>query len=310
MTLRPAANRARRSVDVMTEIIDRADVAHILADPRFLVPEADAAASTPFARFRADVSRFSNGAVHATRRRRLESILAGIELAALARTATSLTRMALEAEPATSVATIARHVPVTALGLQLGFRHAESLPPLVAAIAEAYGSGRVTDADADAVTVRLLECAPGTDASDDALLVQVLVQAHAATGTLIEHAMQRLAASGPLQPATHDVLAATLRDDSPVPMTRRVAPDQPAPVSAPDVQPGALLMLRLDGPDRDARGDRAPRTLAFGAGHRGCPAPHHALAIAVAIVEELRRAEARAGIDRTTTEETIDVDAR
>jgi hypothetical protein len=294
----------------MTEIIDRADVALILADPRFLVPEADAAASTPFERFRADASRFSNGAVHDARRRRLESMLAGIELAALARTAASLTRATLEAEPASLVATIARHVPVTALSLQLGFRHAESLPPLVAAIADAYASGRATDAAAaDAATVRLLDAAPGADASDDTLLVQLLVQAYAATGTLVERAMQRLAASGPLSPSTHEVLTATLRDDSPVPMTRRVAPDDPARASTHDVQPGALLVLRLDGPDRDATGDRPARTLAFGAGHRGCPAPHHALAIAVAVIEELRRAEARARID-PTTKETIDVDAR
>ncbi|MBT2518977.1 hypothetical protein J7E29_16160 [Streptomyces sp. ISL-90] len=294
----------------MTEIIDRADVALILADPRFLVPEADAAAPTPFERFRADVSRFSNGAVHDARRRRLESMLAGIELAALARTAASLTRTALEAEPAPSVATVARHVPVTALGMQLGFRQAESLPPLAAEIADAYSSGRVTDAAAaDTATMRLLDSAPGTDAPDDALLVQLLVQAYAATGAFVERAMQRLAASGPLPPATHDLLTATLRDDSPVPMTRRVAPDHSAGASGPDVQQGALLVLRLDGPDRDATDDRPPRTLAFGAGHRGCPAPHHALAIAVAIVEELRRAEARAGIHRTN-EETIDVDAR
>lgn len=296
----------------MTEIIDRADVALILADPRFLVPEADAAASTPFGRFRADVSRFSNGATHDARRRRLESMLAGIDLAALARTVASLTRAAIEAEPAAPIATIARHIPVTALGLQLGFRHAESLPPLVAAIAGAYASDPARDAAAaaEAPTVRLLDAAPGVDASDDALLVQLLVQAYAATGALVERAMQRLAASGPQQPATHDLLTETLRDDSPVPMTRRVAPDRPPPASTPDVEPGELLVLRLDGPDREAKGKAPPRTLAFGAGHRGCPAPHHALAIAVAIVEELRRAAARAGIDHTTTEETIDVDAR
>lgn len=295
----------------MTEIIDRADVALILADPRFLVPEADAAVPTPFGRFRADVSRFSNGATHAARRRRLESMLAGIGLAALARTATSLTRAALEAEPAATVATVARDVPVAALAMQLGFRRAESLPPLVAAIADAYGSGRVTDAAAaDAATVRLLDAAPGSNAADDALFVQLIVQAQGATSALVERAMERLAASGPLPPSTHELLTATLRDDSPVPVTRRMAPDPTALASRPEVEPGALLALRLDGPDREASGDLPPRTLAFGAGHRGCPAPHHALAIAVAMLEELRRAQARVGIDRTTTEETIDADAR
>ena len=96
---------------------------------------------------------------------------------------------------------------------------------------------------------------------------------------LVEGAMRRLEASVDAPPTTRELLGATLRDDSPVPLTRRVAPD------------GTVLVLRLDGPDADAdaRGVGA-RTLAFGVGPRSCPAPHHALAIAGAIVDELRRA--------------------
>jgi cytochrome P450 len=48
------------------------------------------------------------------------------------------------------------------------------------------------------------------------------------------------------------------------------------------------LVLRLDGPDREAAAGHPARILAFGAGPRACPAPHHALAVAAAIVETLR----------------------
>ncbi len=100
------------------------------------------------------------------------------------------------------------------------------------------------------------------------------MQAFAATAALVEGAVLR-AATTPAA-ATDELLAVTLRDDPPVRLTRRVGPD------------GDLVTVRLDGPDRDARTGDAARTLAFGAGRRACPAERLAMAMAGAIVEELR----------------------
>lgn len=263
----------------MTEITERAEVERVLGDPRFLVPEADASSPTPSDRFRAGASRFANGAVHAARRRRLDVVLAALPPGELARLAGSRTRGAIAA--GADVSLIARSVPVAALGEALGFGDPDSLAELVGQVTAHYASGTATDAAAeDAAIVRLLASAPARDDAWRVLLVQLLVQAHAATAALVEGAMRRLEASVDAPPTTRELLGATLRDDSPVPLTRRMAPD------------GTVLVLRLDGPDADAGADMRgvePRTLAFGAGPRSCPAPHHALAIAGAIVDELRR---------------------
>ena len=270
----------------MTEIIERADVARILADPRFMVPEADATGATTFERFRARVSRFANGAVHHERRARLEGILATLDPRALAEDAATRTRRMLDEdggsapEVGADADTVARHVPVATLAHGLGFRDPGLAPALVARIAHRYARGHgVPAADAaaeDSATERLLAASGATDDDGD-LLVQLLVQAFVATGALVTGALGRLATSDDPDATTHELLRTTLRDDSPVPFTRRVAPD------------GALIVLRLDGPDGDADPAHEPRTLAFGGGPRACPAPHHALAIAAAIVDELRR---------------------
>jgi len=285
----------------MTEIIERAEVAQLLADPRFLVPEADASASTPFDRFRALASRFANGAAHGARRSRLDAMLAALHPAELAELASARTQEALE--HGRDVPFIARQVPVAALAAALGFSEPDRLPPLVAEVTGRYASGTATDAAAeDAAIEHLLAAAP--PAADDegrVLSVQLLVQAHAATAALVVGAM-RLEASVIPQPSTRELLHTTLREESPVPLTRRTAPD------------GTLLVLRLDGPDAEAEARGVePRTLAFGAGPRGCPAPHHTLAIAAAIVDELRRALPGATASATrpsNTEETFHADAR
>src|SRR5215218_6250928 len=251
----------------MTEIIERAEVAQILADPRFLVPEADASAATPFDRFRALASRFANGAVHDRRRGRLDAVLESIPPEELAELAVTRTREALER--GADVALVARQVPVATLAAALGFSEPESLPSLVAQVAGRYASGTATDAAAeDAAIEHLLAAAPPGADEAPVLSVQLLVQAYAATAGLVEGAMRRLEASDHHLTSTRDLLHATLRDESPVPLTRRTAPD------------GTVVVLRLDGPDADA-GARGvePRTLAFGAGPRSCPAPHHALDI-------------------------------
>ena len=101
-------------------------------------------------------------------------------------------------------------------------------------------------------------------------------------------ATRRLATDDGIRRPTAELLHSTLEHDAPVAATRRVAPD------------GELLVLRLGGSD-----------LAFGAGARRCPAPHHAIAIAGAIVGVLRtRSDARDGAPAHPTEGIAHADAR
>ena len=287
----------------MTEIIDRADVVRILDDPRFLVPEPDAAAETSFDLFRARVSRFANGTMHAERRARLQGMLATLHPGALGAEAAARTRRILDAHdevlqvndddradlrtdsPGTLTAAIAWHVPVATLARALGFRDPDGASPLVGRVADSYPTGPRTatarqaetgDAMTEDEAIERLRMGSGAQGGEADLSVQLLVQAYAATGTLIIGAMRRLAASGDSGSSTHDLLHRTLRDDAPVPTTRRIAPD------------GTSIVLRLDGPDHDADAEHERRLLAFGEGPRRCPAPHHALAIAGAVIDELR----------------------
>ena len=164
-------------------------------------------------------------------------------------------------------AQVAHSVPVASLADVLGFDDADRLAELVAVVADRYATGVANDtaAEDDAIE-RLLASAPGLDAETRALGVQLLVQAWAATGALIESAVRLLASADHARHSTADLLRATLEHDAPVAATRRVAPS------------GELVVLRLGGAD-----------LAFGAGARRCPAPLHAIAIATAVVDELRR---------------------
>ena len=251
------------------EIFDRSDVERILMDSRFRVPEADASATGPADRFRAGVSRFTNGALHDERRRRLEELLAEIDPDALAAAAASRIRAIAPVDADEAAA----HVPVACLAAELGFDEPESLPPLVAVLAAHYPRGGPSDA-ANAAAVRLIAAAPAARGHDDdaVLRVQLLVQAYAATGDLVVGAIRRHAASE-ASASTSELLGAILRDAPPVRQTRRIGPD------------GNALVLHLDGPDREAMHDE-PRTLAFGAGSRACPASRHALAIGRASCRE------------------------
>ena len=266
----------------MTTITDSTDARRVLADPRFLVPEADASPG-PFGRFRADVSRFTNGPVHDERRRRLEAMLGELDVQRIARIAAARTA-AMAAHAGSDVALIARQVPVATIAHELGFAAPDTLPPLVAEVAAMYPSGLASDAADDAV-LRLLDAAPRSDhagrTTDAALRVQLLVQSYTATATLIETAIRRLdEAAHPSRIPTEDVVIAVLRDEPPVRTTKRIAPDR------------AVITVHLDGPDRAAPADSGSLPLAFGAGPRRCPAPRHAIAIAVAVIDELRVAGA------------------
>jgi len=272
----------------MTDVTERSEVERILEDPAFAVPEADAASRRPADRFRAGVSRFANGATHAARRRRLEALLAQVDVDDLAADAASRTTAMRPA----GAEEVAARVPVACLAPRLGFADPDAMPAPVAALAAHYPTGGPS-APADAAATLLLAAARagrehtddvraggdagdgvGVDLDDDALLrVQLLVQAHAATAGLIAAAL-RLPAARDADVPTSDLLASVLRDAPPVRQTRRIAPD------------GDALVLHLDGPDHDSPHD--PRKLAFGAGPRACPADAHALAIATAVVEAVR----------------------
>ncbi|MFB6608774.1 hypothetical protein ACFCVO_00495 [Agromyces sp. NPDC056379] len=258
----------------MIEIIERAEVERILGDPASHVPEAavpPGASASPLTRFRADVSRFVNGAAHDARRARLDDLLDGVDPAALAGAARVRAR----------AGTPTWHIPVEVLAEAIGFDDVDGLPLLAATVAAAYPTGESSDRDAaDAAVSALLDASGSTDPGERALRVQLLVQAHTATTTLVERALA-LARSQDPAVSTRTLLESVLRDDSPVPVTRRLVP---ARFGGDE----SLVTLRLDGPDREATDDRPARILAFGAGHRACPAPHHALAIAAAIVEAMR----------------------
>ena len=255
----------------MTDLIERSEVVQVLEDPAFTVPDADPAATRPAGRFRSLVSRFSNGPAHDDRRRRLLALLDELDPAALAAGATERTR-AMHAADADA---IAAHVPVATLADRLGFPEPDATPAAAAAIASSYLTGEPSRS-ADAAVTRLLTMARHHDDDDhDAVLrVQLLVQAHAATSGLITAALhRRRSAADEERRATSHLLAAVLRDTPPVQQTHRIAPD------------GETVVLRFDGPDSAA--PEHPRTLAFGAGPRACPARSHAIAIATAVVDEV-----------------------
>jgi hypothetical protein len=266
----------------MIEIVERAEVERILIDSGSLVPEAGAPdpGGSSLAWFRARVSRFVNGAEHDERRARLAELLDELDPAALARAATARAVAGCET----------RGIPATVLAEALGFTRPELVASLVEIVAAAYPTGEADEqSEADAAVTALLEASGAAEPDERALRVQLLVQSHAATSGFVSRAIARARSRDAAVP-TRVLLESVLRDDSPVPSTRRLLP--PAQAGAPGH--GALATLRLDGPDRDAVSGAPPRILAFGAGPRACPAPHHALAIAEAIVEAARTAAVQA----------------
>ncbi len=269
-------------------IHDRSDVARILDDPDWRVPEA-APGTSPFERLRNEASRFVNGPAHDERRAVLEARLAELDPARLALDAGALAREALAA--GVDPSEISRRIPVRTLAAALGVANPESAPENAAMLAGPYASGIVDVADESRVDVaaeRLVgasasACRPELDA-------QLLVQAHAATNGLITSVLRRAVAA--TDATTAELIDAALRDTPPVTATRRVASSDER--STPSDQAPAphdadrLVELRLDGPDRDAAPGAPPRLLAFGAGVRRCPASAHAVAIATGVVDALR----------------------
>ncbi len=217
----------------MQQIRGRDAALAVLHDPLFVVPPAPPA-PTGVAWLRATVGRFCNGPAHERRRALSNAVLSAIPLGAL-RTSASV------------------H-PVQVLAQAMGID--EHVVEFVRDVAQAYQPGTGDDARADAAVGRLVAIFGGGYDEQTAARIGVLVQACEPTAALIDRARQR---------PVEDVL----RDDPPVPATRRCALE-PSTVGGVSVRAGEVVQVQLAG------------ELAFGAGPRRCPGREHALALVAA----------------------------
>jgi cytochrome P450 len=226
---------------------DPAAVRAALVDPAYTVPTV-AAAPAGVGWLRSHVARFSTGAAHRRRRALATDALAAVDPAALRASAAATVRP----DDLT---------PVTLLARALGLPRVAAAD--VATVARCYQPHTLAGPDADAAVARLVDAAGGTPDDATAARIGLLVQACDATAALVRAAAHR---PGPAQ----DALAAALRDDPPVPLTRRM-------------HGGVLVELRLAG------------DLAFGAGPHACPGRAHALAIAAGLHDTRHRTGSEPG---------------
>ncbi|MFF5081161.1 hypothetical protein ACFY36_29265 [Actinoplanes sp. NPDC000266] len=201
----------------------------ILYDPAYVVP-AVPAADAGVGWLRASVGRFCEGADHRRRRGLAEAILAGISPESLERKGGH---------------------PVAVLAEAMGVTDAD-VAGLVEDVAQAYQPGSGDENTADPAVERLVAIFGGRHDEETAARIGVLVQACTATLALIERARTR-----PVE--------AVLRDDPPVPFTRRRR-----------IGSEEIVLVPLAG------------ETAFGAGPRRCPGRAHALAM-VRTADEGRR---------------------
>ena len=251
------------------EISDHDEVRAVLADPAFVVPPVPLIGSpVGIAWLRAHVSRFSSGAEHDRRRALAVGAIAQLDPGELRRAARVGAAAALQDDgPVGSV-------PVETLAAALG------LPPGlasdVATAAAAYQPHLVADIGAaDDAVARLVEACGGVPDEATAMRISLLVQACAATAALIGSAQLR----DDLSASVDELLADTLRNDPPVPTTRRVA-SSAARIGAAAIAPGTIVTLDLTS-DHDA-------DLQFGSGLRPCPGRAQALALAAGVLEAVR----------------------
>ena len=214
----------------MQHIDDHDAALSVLNDPAFVVPPV-VAACAGVAWLRATVGRFSTGEAHERRRALSIAILDAIPLESLR-----------AGGPMHPVAVLAYAIGVDAPAVDL-----------VRDVAQAYQPGTGDESRADAAVARLVALFGGAFDEPTAARIGVLVQACEATAKLIERARHR---------PVDDVL----RDDPPVPATKRQALVATT-VGGVMVEAGEVVQVRLAG------------DLAFGAGLRRCPGQAHALAL-------------------------------
>jgi len=202
----------------------------VLNDPAFVVPSVPPA-SHGIGWLRATVGRFSTGAAYPRRR--------------------ALSVAILDSIPPESLTGQGAAHPVAALACALGLD--APVVELVGEVAQAYHPGTGDEARADAALTRLVAHLGGVHDEPTAARIGVLVQAYGPTTALIER-------------ARHRPVDEVLRDDPPVPATKRQAL-RTTTVGDHTVQAGEVVQVRLAG------------DLAFGAGPRRCPGREHALAL-------------------------------
>jgi len=215
----------------MQQITGREAVLAVLHDPSFVVP-AVPAATGGVAWLRATVGRFSTGPDHERRRALAVAVIDAVDPDAVRRAAGA--------------------DPVTVLARAIGVSH--PVAELVREVAQAYQPGTGDEPRADAAVERLVTILGGAHDEPVAARIGVLVQACAATTALIER-------------ARHRPVEEVLRDDPPVPATRRQALTATTVGGVP-VRAGEVVLVSLAG---------GP---AFGAGPRRCPGRDLALALA------------------------------
>jgi cytochrome P450 len=214
----------------MQRLGDGDAVLAVLNDPAFVVPPVPSA-SAGVAWLRAAVCRFSTGQAHERRRAVSTAILDAIALESL--------RAGGLAHP---VAVLAH-----AMGLE------EPVVDLVRDVAQAYQPGTGDESRADSAITGLVAVLGGAFDELTAARIGILVQAFQPTTALIERARHR---------PVHEVL----RDDPPVPATKRQALVATT-VGGVRIEAGEVVQLGLSG------------DLAFGAGPHRCPGRELALAL-------------------------------
>jgi cytochrome P450 len=214
----------------MQQITGRAAVLAVLCDPSFVVPPVPPA-TRGVAWLRATVGRFSTGPDHERRR--------------------ALSVAVLDAVLAGTVRPVEGVHPVTVLARAIGVH--QPVEELVREVAQAYQPGTGDESRADAAVERLVAILGGAHDEPAAARIGVLVQACDATAALVDR-------------ARHRPVEEVLRDDPPVPATRRQALTATT-VGGVTVEAGEVVLVSLAG---------GP---AFGAGPRRCPGRDLALAL-------------------------------
>ena len=254
-------------------VADPARVRAVLGDPAHTV--ADPGSGAPpgtMAWLRQNVARLSNGAAHARRRDLAVGLLQRLDpglLRSRASEATSAIVDEAERRPFDAMALVASRVPGLVLAGALGAADPGQVTAQLPAVAAAYLPGSPGNAEADGCVARLTELLPAGPGEQVAARIGLLIQAYAATAGLIGNAVVAGIRAGRPLPAA-ELVAQVLRASPPVRFTQRIAPS------------GEMVAL-----DLTVAGDDPAGHLAFGYGHRACPGPAHAIALAEGATQRL-----------------------
>jgi cytochrome P450 len=254
-------------------VADPAQVRAILADPAHTVPDPGSNAPPgTMAWLRQNVARLSNGADHTRRRGLAVGLLQRLDPGPLRSGSSEATSAIIDAaarRPFDAMALVARQVPGLVLAAALGAADPGLVTAQLPAVAAAYLPGSPGNAEADGCVARLTGLLPDGTGEQVAARIGLLIQAYAATAGLIGNAVVAGIQAGRPVPAA-GLVAQVLRAGPPVRFTQRIAPT------------GETVAL-----DLTVAGDDPAGHLAFGYGHRACPGPEHAIALAEGAAQPL-----------------------